>query len=149
MDKILKSQKYIFILLSSSFTALVLMWYFIYYKPLTLDYKKLSKEKTTLKSELDLNKKLSNKIVGLSTNWQILNKDFDDIISKIPKKSSLNRITTDLFNLIKLSGLKIKDFTPSSLALESKNIIKPETGEEITIEKLPIDLLDIIVTLII
>ena len=45
-------------------------------------YKKLSREKTTIQSELDLNKKLSNKIVGLSTNWQILNKDFDDIISK-------------------------------------------------------------------
>ena len=140
MDKILKSQKYIFILLFSSITVLVLMWYSMFYKPLTLDYKKLSKEKTTIQSELDLNKKLSNQIVGLSTNWQILNKDFDDIISKIPKKSSLNKITTDLFNLIKLSGLKIKDFTPSSLALESKNIIKPETGEEITIEKLPIDI---------
>ena len=140
MDKILKNQKYIFIFLSSSIFVVLLGWYQLYFKSLTLDYKSLSKQKTSIQSELNLNKRLSNKIVDLNTNWEALNTDFESLIGKIPKKSSLDRISTDLFNLIKLNGLKIKDFTPSSRSIDSKNIVKPLTGEEIIIEKIPIDI---------
>ena len=140
MDKILKNQKYIFIFLSSSIFVVLLGWYQLYFKSLTLDYKSLSKQKTSIQSELNLNKRLSNKIVDLNANWEALNTDFESLIGKIPKKSSLDRISTDLFNLIKLNGLKIKDFTPSSRSIDSKNIVKPLTGEEIIIEKIPIDI---------
>ena len=140
MDKILKNQKYIFIFLSSSTFVVLLGWYQLYFKSLTLDYKSLSKQKTSIQSELNLNKRLSNKIVDLNANWEALNTDFESLIGKIPKKSSLDRISTDLFNLIKLNGLKIKDFTPSSRSIDSKNIVKPLTGEEIIIEKIPIDI---------
>ena len=37
-------------------------------------------------------------------------------------------------------GLKIQNFSPSKAAIEKKTILVPETGDEITIEKVPIDI---------
>ena len=58
----------------------------------------------------------------------------------MPKKSSYDKITTNLFNLVQQNGLKIKDFSPSNFALETNSITNPNTGEEIVIEKIPIDI---------
>ena len=140
MDKFLKNQKYISIFLFSFITIVVFIWYFSFYKGLTLDHRKLLKTKKNLKSQLASNKKMAKRINELNQDWEILNEDFEFLINKIPEKSSFDDITTSLFNLIKRNGLKVKDFTPSSFALETKNIIKPDTGEEIKIEKTPIDI---------
>ena len=140
MDRFLKNQKYISIVLFSFITIVVLIWYFNFYQKLTSDHKRLLKTKNNLKSQLANNKKMANRINALNQDWNILNEDFEFLINKIPEKSFYDEITTDLFNLIKKNGLKIKDFTPSNFALETKNIIKPSTGEEISIEKIPIDI---------
>lgn len=140
MDKFLKNQKYIAISLYSFIIISFSIWYFGFYQKLTVDHKKLLNTKKSLKSQLATNKKMAKRINDLNQDWNVLNEDFEYLINKIPKKSSYDRLTTDLFKLINRNGLKIKDFSPSNFALETKNIIKPNTGEEIQIEKIPIDI---------
>ena len=140
MDKFLKNQKYIAISLYSFIIISFSIWYFGFYQKLTVDHKKLLNTKKSLKSQLAANKKMAKRINDLNQDWNVLNEDFEYLINKIPKKSSYDRLTTDLFKLINRNGLKIKDFAPSNFALETKNIIKPNTGEEIQIEKIPIDI---------
>ena len=140
MDKFLKNQKYISISLFSLITIIMIIWYFGFHQKISQEHRELIKTKNNLKSQLAKNKKMAKKIEILNQDWNILNEDFEIMINKIPKKSSYDQITTDLFNLIKKNGLKIKDFSPSNFALETKNIIKPNTREEIKIEKIPIDI---------
>ena len=34
----------------------------------------------------------------------------------------------------------MKDFSPSNVAIERKKILIPDTGDEVTVEKIPIDI---------
>jgi hypothetical protein len=83
---------------------------------------------------------MAGKIRSLTEELNLLNEDFESLIVSMPKKSSYDKITTALFNLVQKNGLKIKDFSPSNFALETNSIINPNTGEEIVIEKRPIDI---------
>ena len=107
MDKFLKNQKYIAISLYSFIIISFIIWYFGFYQKLTVDHKKLLNTKKILKSQLATNKKMAKRINDLNQDWNVLNEDFEYLINKIPKKSSYDRLTTDLFKMINRNGLKI------------------------------------------
>jgi len=140
MNQFLKNQKYLSALLFTSFFVIVFIWYFGFHKDLTINYNNLIVSKNNIKSQLTNNKNMAKKINSLTNELNLLNEDFESLIGSMPKKSSYDKITTNLFNLIQKNGLKIKDFSPSNFALETKTIIKPNTGEEIIVEKIPIDI---------
>ena len=52
----------------------------------------------------------------------------------------IEAVTDFLYSKITRSGLMIVDYTPSSIAIEKKNIFLADLENEITVEKLPIDI---------
>jgi len=140
MNQFLRNQKYISILLFSTIIFIVIVWYFGFYQALKMNYNNLLSSQKNIKSELNNNQRMAGKIRSLTEQLNLLNEDFESLIVSMPKKSSYDKITTNLFNLVQQNGLKIKDFSPSNFALETNSITNPNTGEEIVIEKIPIDI---------
>ena len=139
MKQLFRIQKYISLLLFSILLFIVFTWYFGFHKELVENYQNLIRSKKNIQSELSNNQKLAGRINSLNDKLNLLNENFESLIISMPPKSSYDKITTSLFNLIQQNGLKIKDFSPSNFALETKTIIK-STGEEILVEKIPIDI---------
>ncbi len=140
MNQFLKNQKYISILLFSTILATIIFWYFGFYQALAINHKNLLNSKKNIKSDLNKNQQMAARIRSLTEELNLLNEDFESLIVSMPEKSSYDKITTSLFNLIQQNGLKIKDFSPSNFALETNSIINPNTHEEIVVEKIPIDI---------
>ena len=76
----------------------------------------------------------------MQEDWDILNDEFKTVIEKIPDKRLYESVTDYLYSLIINHGLKIQSYSPSNAAIDKKNIIIAESGEEIVIEKIPIDI---------
>ena len=79
-------------------------------------------------------------INSMQDDWDILNEEFKTVIEKIPDKRLYESVTDYLYSLIINHGLKIQSYSPSNAAIDKKNILIAETGEEIVIEKIPIDI---------
>jgi hypothetical protein len=76
----------------------------------------------------------------MQTEWDTLSSEFEIIIGKIPDKRIFENVTDHLYSLILKHGLKIEKYSPSNTHIEKKTILLPETGDEIMVEKIPIDI---------
>ena len=83
---------------------------------------------------------MESQIIDLEAEWDNINSQFEMVIDKIPDKRLFDNVTDFLYSMIVNQGLKIQSFSPSNAAIEKKTILLPETGDEITIEKVPIDI---------
>ena len=140
MDQLLKNQKYLFISIFGGLITVYLLWYFFLYKGLSKEYKQSSRLKSVLSSEVNKYKDMETQIASMQTEWDILNNEFEMVIEKIPDKRLFENVTDHLYSLIINHGLKIQKFTPSEAAIDKQTILIPETGDEVIVEKVPIDI---------
>lgn len=140
MDQLLKNQKYLFVAIFGSLTILFLCWYFLIQKSLSKEHKRSSNAKIVLSNDVNKFKNMESQIANLEIEWNDINSQFETVIDKIPDKRLFDSVTDFLYSMIVNQGLKIQNFSPSKAAIEKKTILVPETGDEITIEKVPIDI---------
>ena len=140
MDQLLKNQKYLFISIFGGLIAVFLLWYFFLYKGLSKQYKQSSRLKSVLSSEVNKYRDMEIQIASMQSEWDILNNEFEMVIDKIPDKRLFENVTDYLYSLIINHGLKIQNFSPSQAAIDKQTILIPETGDEVIVEKVPIDI---------
>ena len=140
MNQFLKNQKYIFISIFGSFIIIGLAWYFLLHEGLSREYKKSKVIKSKLTRETKKIREMESQIAAMQTEWDTLSSEFEIIIGKIPDKRIFENVTDHLYSLILKHGLKIEKYSPSNTHIEKKTILLPETGDEIMVEKIPIDI---------
>ena len=140
MNRFLKNQRFVFILIFGGLIFVSLSWYFLFYVGLSKEHRKFRQIKKILTSEVQKFREMESQMVTMQAEWDTLNSTFGTVIDKIPDKREFEIVTDYLYSLIMNHGLKIKTFSPSNAAIEKKTILLPETGNEIMIEKIPIDI---------
>ena len=140
MDKFLKNQKLLFLSIFGGITLIYLGWYFVIHKDLSKQHKRSTNAMTVISSELTKFRNMESQLNSMQKEWENINNEFLNIIEKIPDKRLYESVTDFLYSMIINHGLKIQKFEPSRATVEKKAILIPETGEEITIEKIPIDI---------
>ena len=140
MDKFLKNQKLLFLSIFGGITLIYVGWYFVIQKDLSKQHKRSTNAMTVISSELTKFRNMESQLNSMQQEWENINNEFLSIIEKIPDKRLYESVTDFLYSMIINHGLKIQKFEPSRATVEKKAILIPETGEEITIEKIPIDI---------
>ena len=140
MESFLKNQKYLTITIFSVLLIVSLSWYFFIHKSLKSEHKKSKQIKNSLNSEVSRYKNMQNQIITMQDDWETLNNEFQTVIKRIPDKRLYESVTDYLYSLIINHGLKIQNYSPSNAAIDKKDIFIAETGEELLIEKIPIDI---------
>ena len=140
MESFLKNQKYLTITIFSVLLIVSLSWYFFIHKSLKSEHKKSKQIKNSLNSEVSRYKNMQSQIRTMQDDWETLNNEFQTVIERIPDKRLYESVTDYLYSLIINHGLKIQNYSPSNAAIDKKDIFIAETGEELLIEKIPIDI---------
>ena len=140
MESFLKNQKYLTITIFSVLLIVSLSWYFFIHKSLKSEHKKSKQIKSSLNSEVSRYKNMQSQISTMQNDWETLNNEFQTVIKRIPDKRLYESVTDYLYSLIINHGLKIQNYSPSNAAIDKKDIFIAETGEELLIEKIPIDI---------
>ena len=140
MNRFLKNQRFVFISIFGGLIFVSLSWYFLFYVGLSKEHRKFRHVKKILTSDVQKFREMESQIVTMQAEWDTLNSTFGTVIDKIPDKREFEIVTDYLYSLIMNHGLKIKTFSPSNAAIEKKTILLPETGNEIMVEKIPIDI---------
>ena len=140
IHQLLKNQRYLFVTVFGGLIILLTSWYFLVQKGLSKEHKRSSNAMIILEKDVDKFRRMESQIIGLEAEWNDINSQFEMVIDKIPDKRLFDNVTDFLYSMIVNQGLKIQSFSPSNAAIEKKTILVPETGGEITIEKVPIDI---------
>ena len=140
IDILLKNQKYLFAAIFGGFLVFFLLWYQLIHKSLSKEHKRMSTAKSILYSDVEKFRDMESQISNLQEEWDVANDAFANVVEKIPDKRLFENVTDFLYSLIINHGLKIENFSPSTAAIEKKTIVIPDIGEEVTIEKIPIDI---------
>ena len=140
MNRFLKNQMFVFISIFGGLIFVSLSWYFLFYVGLSKEHRKFRQIKKILTSDVQKFREMESQMVTMQAEWDTLNSTFGTVIDKIPDKREFEIVTDYLYSLIMNHGLKIKTFSPSNAAIEKKTILLPETGNEIMVEKIPIDI---------
>ena len=140
MNRFLKNQRFVFISIFGGLILVGLSWYFLFYVGLSKEHRKFRHIKKMLTSDVQKFREMESQMITMQTEWDTLNSTFGTVIDKIPDKREFEIVTDYLYSLIMNHGLKIKTFSPSNAAIEKKTILLPETGNEIMVEKIPIDI---------
>ena len=140
MENFLKNQKYLAITIFSILLIISSSWYFIIQKNLKKEHKKSKQIRNSLTSQVGKYKNMQTQINNMQDDWETLNNEFKTVIERIPDKRLYESVTDYLYSLIINHGLKIQNYSPSNAAIDKKNIFIADTGEELLIEKIPIDI---------
>tara|TARA_S200000501_G_scaffold174196_2_gene163943 strand:- start:401 stop:1636 length:1236 start_codon:yes stop_codon:yes gene_type:complete len=140
MENFLKNQKYLAITIFSALLIISSSWYLLIQKNLKKEHKKSKQIKNSLTSQVSKYKNMQTQIRDMQYDWETLNNEFKTVIERIPDKRLYESVTDYLYSLIINHGLKIQNYSPSDAAIDKKNIFIAETGEELLIEKIPIDI---------
>ena len=140
VQKIIKNQKYQTILIFSGLIIFITLWYFLFFQSTSKTFIESSISKDKISKDLKRFQDMNSKIPSMNLDWDSLNEEFSSVIDKIPNKKMIEAVTDFLYSKITRSGLMIVDYTPSSIAIEKKNIFLADLENEITVEKLPIDI---------
>ena len=140
MNELLKNQRNIFVAISSGILLLVLIWYFGFHQSLAAAYSDIQQSQKSLSSKRNKYKRMESEIIDIEDEWYNLNEEFEVVIRRIPDKSSIDNVSNVLYSMIKNNGLSVISYSPSTIAIDKKTIIIPDTEDEIIIEKIPIDI---------
>ena len=140
MGQLLKNQRYLFVAVFGGFATLFLVWYFFIQKDLSKEHKRSYNAKVILSNDVDKFRRMESQVNDLQAEWDDINSHFETVIDKIPDKLLFDNVTDFLYSKIVNHGLKIQSFSPSQAAIDKKTVLIPETGEEVIIEKIPIDI---------
>jgi Tfp pilus assembly protein PilO len=140
MNELLKSQRNIFVAISSGILLLVIIWYFGFHQSAAAAYSDIQQSQKSLASKRNKYRRMESEIINIRDEWYSLNEEFEIVIRRIPDKSFIDNVSNVLYNMIKNNGLSIINYSPSNIAIDKKTIIMPESEDEIIIEKIPIDI---------
>ena len=140
MNKLLKNQTNLFVIILVVVVAISAGWYSIIYGKYKDTNEKLSSQ---LRSQLSKSNKATDMLSQLDnvkSKWVSSNDRFELLISKIPDISERKRINNVIFGIIKNSEIPVTVWNPSEFAIDEKIIFIPDTEEELKISKFPIDI---------
>tara|TARA_B100000575_G_scaffold77863_1_gene60954 strand:- start:3289 stop:3891 length:603 start_codon:yes stop_codon:yes gene_type:complete len=140
MNKLLKNQTNLFVIILVVIVAISAGWYSIIYGKYKDTNEKLSSQ---LKSQLSKSNKATDilsQLDNVKSKWVSSNDRFELLISKIPDISERKRINNVIFGIIKNSEIPVTVWNPSEFAIDEKIIFIPDTEEELKISKFPIDI---------
>ena len=140
MNKLLKNQTNLFVIILVVVVAISAGWYSIIYGKYKDTNEKLSSQ---LKSQLSKSNKATDilsQLDNVKSKWVSSNDKFESLISKIPDISERKRINNVIFGIIKDSEIPVTVWNPSEFAIDEKIIFIPDTEEEVKISKFPIDI---------
>ena len=140
MNKLLKNQTNLFVIILVVVVAISSGWYSIIYGKYKDTNEKLSSQ---LKSQLSKSNKATDilsQLDNVKSKWVNSNDRFELLISKIPDISERKRINNVIFGIIKDSEIPVTVWNPSEFAIDEKIIFIPDTEEEVKISKFPIDI---------
>ena len=140
MNKILKNQTNLFVIILVVIVAISAGWYLLIYGKYKDTNEKLSSQ---LKSQLSKSNKATDilsQLDNVKSKWVSSNDRFELLISKIPDISERKRINNVIFGIIKNSEIPVTVWNPSEFAIDEKIIFIPDTEEELKISKFPIDI---------
>ena len=140
MNKLLKNQTNLFVIILVVVVAISAGWYSIIYGKYKDTNEKLSSQ---LKSQLSKSNKATDilsQLDNVKSKWVSSNDKFELLISKIPDISERKRINNVIFGIIKNSEIPVTVWNPSEFAIDEKIIFIPDTEEEVKISKFPIDI---------
>ena len=140
MNKLLKNQTNLFVIILVVVVAISAGWYSIIYGKYKDTNEKLSSQ---LKSQLLKSNKATDilsQLDNVKSKWVNSNDRFELLISKIPDISERKRINNVIFGIIKNSEIPVTVWNPSEFAIDEKIIFIPDTEEEVKVSKFPIDI---------
>ena len=140
MNKLLKNQTNLFVIILVVVVAISAGWYSIIYGKYKDTNEKL---RSQLKSQLSKSNKATDilsQLDNVKSKWASSNDRFELLISKIPDISERKRINNVIFGIIKDSEIPVTVWNPSEFAIDEKIIFIPDTEEEVKISKFPIDI---------
>ena len=140
IEKILKNQKYLFGAIFGGFTLVFMCWYFLIQKGLSEEYSKTKREKKSLSSKIAQSKRLKTKMSSLESEWDLLSEELETIINRIPDKRLYDSVIDYVYTLIINKGLVVQNFSASKATIDRKTLLMPENGDEVIIEKVPVDI---------
>ena len=140
ITKLYKNPSFLFIGLSLLFIIFIVLWYFLFYKGLSQNYEISKDLENDVSKELKKYKTMQSKINDMEKSWSKLNNDFQYQINRIPDKRLYEAVNDYLYSSIIDYELKIINFSPSNVPIQKENIYIPELDQNITVEKIPIDI---------
>jgi Tfp pilus assembly protein PilO len=140
IDNILKNQKYLFGAIFGGLTLVFICWYFLIQKGLSEEYNRTKREKKSLSVNIKESKRLKTKMSSLESEWNLLSDELETIINRIPDKRLYDSVLDYVYTLVINKGLVVQNFSPSKATLDRKTFLMPENGDEVIIEKIPIDI---------
>ena len=140
IDNILKNQKYLFGAIFGGLTLVFICWYFLIQKGLSEQYNITKREKKSLSVNIKKSKRLKAKMSSLESEWNLLSDELETIINRIPDKRLYDSVIDYVYTLVINRGLVVQNFSPSKATLDRKTLLMPENGDEVIIEKIPIDI---------
>ena len=140
VTKLYKNPSFLFIGLSLFFIIFIILWYFLFYKSLSQNYEISKDLENDVSKELKKYKTMQTKINDMEKAWNELNNDFQYQISRIPDKRLYEAVNDYLYSSIIDYELKIINFSPSNVPIQKEKIFVPELDQNITVEKIPIDI---------
>ena len=140
IDNILKNQKYLFGAIFGGLTLVFICWYFLIQKGLSEEYNITKREKKSLSVNIKKSKRLKSKMSSLESEWNLLSDELETIINRIPDKRLYDSVIDYVYTLVINRGLVVQNFSPSKATLDRKTLLMPENGDEVIIEKIPIDI---------
>ena len=140
MDKLLKNQKLLSLFIFGGLLLIYLFWYYLIQYDLAKEHKRKTNAKAVFSTKVKKFSGMESQLISLQEEWEALNSEFINVIEKIPEKRLYDSVNDFLYTMIVNHGLKIQKFEPSRASVEKKTIIIPDSGNEITMEKIPIDI---------
>ena len=140
ITKLYKNPSFLFIGLSLLFIVFLILWYFLFYKGLSQNYEISKDLENDVSKELKKYKNMQSKINDMEKSWNEINNDFQYQINRIPDKRLYEAVNDYLYSSIIDYKLKIINFSPSAVPIQKENIFIPELNQNITVEKIPIDI---------
>ena len=140
IDNILKNQKYLFGAIFGGLTLVFICWYLLIQKGLSEEYDRTKREKKSLSVNIKKSKRLKSKMSSLESEWNLLSDELETIINRIPDKRLYDSVMDYVYTLVINRGLVVQNFSPSKATLDRKTLLMPENGDEVIIEKIPIDI---------
>ena len=140
MNKLLKNQTNLFVIILVVVVAISAGWYSIIYGKYKDTNEKLSSQLKTQLSKSNKATDILSQLDNVKSKWVSSNDRFELLISKIPDISERKRINNVIFGIIKNSEIPVTVWNPSQFAIDEKIIFIPDTEEELKISKFPIDI---------
>ena len=139
-------QRNVFIIISGFLIVGIAVWYLLFYNSLSTSYLEMIEDFDRLSNNISEYEYMVGDLPVLQAELDSITSDLKAQLARIPYRSSYNSVIETIHELLKDNNLQIVEtpkgiaFTPTSEALETKQVSLSEIGKNIIIEKFPVDI---------